>query len=415
MNGSTKDDRKKFNSIEEMLFYINYLDEKDKYSEMCRSTISYEIQELDPFSDKYRDECLTVYRTIAGRDYEPRLGELLPANCHIEGSGPPPPFHFGDSKSLGEYFCAWGGIMRVLDLKRGMSILELGAGDGHLSIALARMGGDVSILDIESRYLDRIASQAKLLDAEVSTRCGLFLDGYNDKKFDRILFFESFHHEIYHNKLLVNLHQMLNPGGFIVFSGEPIVEIGDPCVPYCWGPRLDALSITCMRDMGWMEIGFQRGYFVELLMRHGFNVTRWMNPITAIGNCFIAKPNGGIVKPGEIEMDVARGESGWHAGEQTHRWTRDHAILPLDRSKPWRSLILRGDNHLPEGKLVSLRLGDHQLTRQVESGESFEISIALDDKVDQLEIITKLTIALDLGGIDPRPLGISVREIEYQL
>lgn len=370
---------------------------------------------LDPFSSEYMAECLASYERIAGRSYNPALGELMPTQTHFESNSPPPPFSFGTSASLGEYFMAWGGIMRALDMKAGMSVLELGPGDGHISVALARMQCNVSVLDIESRYVEGIKSQAARFGVNVQTKCGLFLDGYDGQKFDRILFFEAFHHELHHGRLLDTLRGMLNPGGFIVFSGEPIIERGNPMVPYCWGPRLDGMSVWCMRKWGWFELGFERGYFVELLMRHGFIVRRWMNPATGLGNCFIAEMNNGVLKFGEYEMDVARGDGGWYPGEQAHRWTFGRALVPIDKVHSWKRAVLRATNHTPAAKPITLRCGQHQTTVHVTPGQEFEVAVDIDAAADHMEIMTPTTIPRDFGGIDTRALGVAARELIYSV
>lgn len=406
-----------FNDAKALVSFLDGLSGNDQRQAMFETVLELDsaatVSRLDPFSIEYTRECLANYERIAGRQYHPASGELMPAKSHFESNTAPPPFSFGTSASLGDYFMAWGGIMRVLDMKVGMSVLELGPGDGHISVALARMKCDVSVLDIERRYVDGIQSQAAKFGAHVTTKCGLFVDGFDGRKFDRILFFEAFHHELHHGQLLNTLRGMLNPGGFIVFSGEPIIERGNAMVPYCWGPRLDGMSVWCMQKWGWFELGFERGYFTELLMRHGFTVRRWMNPATGLGNCFMATPNTGLLKFGENEIDVARGDAGWYPAEGTHRWTWGQALIPIDQAHPWKRAVLRGTNHTPVAKPVTLRCGSLEATVNAHSGQEFEIAINLQPSVEHLEILVATTIPLEHGGLDPRALGIAARELEY--
>ncbi len=372
-----------------------------------------DVNSLDPFSDDYKKICLSIYEKISNRSYQPFVGELMPEHSHIESNYPSPPFSSGSSINVGDYFMAWGGIIKLLNINSGMSVLELGAGDGHISLALARMQCDVHVLDAEPRYLNSIQENAAKFGVSVAVKHALFTDGFDGKKFDRILFFQSFHHELHHGDLLDTLRGMLNPGGFIVFSGEPIVERGNPFVPYCWGPRLDGLSVWCMRKWGWLELGFETGFFVELLMRHGFVVRRWMNPATGIGNCFIAEPNSSIVKLGECDIDIAIGDAGWHQAEGTHRWTGGQAFIPIDLAHSWRCAVLRGTNHLPMGKFVTFRCGSNVVEKPVPAGQTFELAVALVPDATRFEILCPLTEPGEIGNIDPRSLGIAIHEIEY--
>jgi hypothetical protein len=66
-----------------------------------------------------------------------------------------------------------------------------------------------------------------------------------------MLFYESFHHAFYFDELLTRLHDRLKPGGRVVLCGEPVVSDLTDGIPYPWGPRLDALSVFCMRRFGW--------------------------------------------------------------------------------------------------------------------------------------------------------------------
>jgi hypothetical protein len=88
--------------------------------------------------------------------------------------------------------------------------------------------------------LEGIRAQATQLDLTVATDCAGFGHGFDGQTFDRILFYEAFHHAIEFDDLLLRLHGRLNPGGKVILCGEPIVAAPCDAVPYPWGPRLDA-------------------------------------------------------------------------------------------------------------------------------------------------------------------------------
>lgn len=51
-----------------------------------------------------------------------------------------------------------GRLLQALDPQRGESVLEIGTGSGFLTACLARLGGDVTSIDIHDDFLERAAS-----------------------------------------------------------------------------------------------------------------------------------------------------------------------------------------------------------------------------------------------------------------
>ena len=132
---------------------------------------------------------------------------------------------------------------------------------GTLAGAVLR-GVDVSGVDIDAPSVEASRRQAEALDLPVELEQAPFGEGFAGRRFDRIVFFEAFHHAWDFERLLERLHDRLEPGGRIVFCGEPIAPAPLVAIPFPWGPRLDALSVLCMRRWGWMELGFQHEFFV---------------------------------------------------------------------------------------------------------------------------------------------------------
>jgi hypothetical protein len=67
-------------------------------------------------------------------------------------------------------------------------------------------------------------------------------------------------------QLLRNLQSLVKDDGFIIFGGEPITD----CLPYPWGIRTDGISVWSIRRHGWLELGFQPGYFADVLAKTGW-------------------------------------------------------------------------------------------------------------------------------------------------
>jgi 2-polyprenyl-3-methyl-5-hydroxy-6-metoxy-1,4-benzoquinol methylase len=247
----------------------------------------------DPFSDRYTAAVLDFHSTLSGRmHYEPRRDELNrddvidPMRAFM--------YRAGDTAILGQYVEAFGQILRVLNLKAGAHVIEFGPGEGQLSLMLARSGIDVTAIDLEPRYLDSIRTQAAALGTSIRLIQGEFLDDHDVEPADVILFFETFHHALHHQKLLERVRSLLKPRGRIVFSGEPILEPESPwhiVVPYPWGLRLAGLSLWRIRSQGWMELGFREDYFYEVLKRSGFSVEKITSLTNGRGTCYVAQAN----------------------------------------------------------------------------------------------------------------------------
>jgi 2-polyprenyl-3-methyl-5-hydroxy-6-metoxy-1,4-benzoquinol methylase len=258
-----------------------------------------EHPELDPFSGEYLAEVRRLHSKISGRNANhPSRNELAPylEEQAVDFIGHPPPYGAGGSDMMGDFFIAWGFIMRTVDLRSGQSLLEYGPGGGQLALAFARNGCDVTVVDVEPAYIKAIEEQAELVGISIRTKVGVFGDlPEPSKRYDAVLFFEAFHHSLDHNDLLKRLHDVVGEGGLIALAGEPIIEEGgywEPTVPLAWGPRCDLLSLWAMRTHGWMELGFREKYFREAATRAGWVVEKHECSLTFRGNTFVLRRNG---------------------------------------------------------------------------------------------------------------------------
>lgn len=115
----------------------------------------------------------------------------------------------------------------------------------------------------------------------------------NGAKFDLVMFFETFHHALDHQDLMKSLHDVVADNGRILFAGEPIVPAEGywaPIIPFPWGLRLDALSLSAVKNYGWMELGFQEAYFLELMRRTGWEVTKFESQTNGRASGYLARP-----------------------------------------------------------------------------------------------------------------------------
>ena len=256
------------------------------------------LARLDPVSPAYRRTAMALYLSLRGRPGDDAPGD--PADRYHAGrdeaaATPPPadpwtglvPWSFRDARMLSEHVLAWGHMLSRLDLPAGGSVLEYGPGSGQLLLMLARSGYRAHGVDIDPQALRSIRLQASHLCLTVETDHAAFGEGFGERRFDRILFYESFHHAFEFEPLLRRLHDRLEPGGRVLLCGEPVVAGRQAAVPYPWGPRLDALSVFCIRRFGWMELGFTRDFLIRIARDTGWRIRHHPFPSCSRADIFV--------------------------------------------------------------------------------------------------------------------------------
>lgn len=392
----------KLNTVSEQLY---------KMSKIFLNIDSEKFIDLDPFSDEYRRRMLELYKEISDREGYSSENEKTDSLDKIDSSFNPIPYRFEDSSLTGEYLVCYGLIMRALDVKKGAKVLEYGAGEGQLSINLARIGCESYVVDVEERFLKSIKKQCERLDIKISTSSDVFGSGFDGEVFDRIIFFEAFHHWFSHWPDLIRIKKKLNKDGFICFSGEPIIKkdsIHKNIIPYPWGLRLDGESIRSINEFGWMELGFSEEYFIDLLMKSGFTVSYLPNSMFERAQIYIAKPyyNNFPIKE-NCQISTWNGKSGWHIPEAEHRWTDGDAWIPLPNPK--RKMVkIMAINHQFKKIKVTLKSGAKTISVEIKSGNEALIELPLDEGADYLNIKSP-----SFKGKDGRILGIAIKDIEF--
>ncbi len=224
----------------------------------------------DPDSEAYREAQLALYRLVAGRDhYAADTCEMFELNLDIETKWPFP-YSTRSSVTVGEQLMAIGFLIRLMELSRGVRVLEFGPGCGNTTIQFAQMGQPVTAVDINPAYLTLIAERCRRLGHEAELVNNNMLDYRPESRFDRVVFYECFHHCADHVQMIKNLDRLVADGGQVIFAGESIEDD----FPIPWGLRLDGMSAWSTRKFGWLELGFSTKYFVDMLTRHGWDVAR---------------------------------------------------------------------------------------------------------------------------------------------
>jgi SAM-dependent methyltransferase len=361
-----------------------------------------EFSDLDPFGQAYRNKVVAIYRRLSQREsYHPDEDEKSGMGAIKDIWRDSFPFAFKSTNLVSEFLIAWGAIFSAIDAQAGDSVLEYGPGSGQVLLMLARTSVNAFGVDIDQDGLDLLRRQSEAMGLNVNLERAGFGEGFGDARFDRILFFEAFHHALNFDQLLLRLHDRLKKGGRVVFAGEPVIIGQDDSIPYPWGPRMDALSVFCIRRNGWMELGFRQDFFVRLMMRCGWLVQFRGAPVYR-GWTYIAEAMGGEINLGApfILFD------GWSEPEGHHRWTVvEHAGLPLpDRRFPVMKIAVEVANFLPTSKWVKIRAGDTIRSAEIHSGKTHLIDLGRTQNVSELLIETTLSRIPN----DSRTLGIAV-------
>lgn len=252
--------------------------------------------DLDPFSDEYLQAMLKLHADISGNgNYSPETHELLGGRQQLDVAQlarQPTPYSNG-VEITGDFLVALGFLMKTIAPKPGAAILEYGPGGGQLALFLARIGYDVTVVDIEPIYIEAIQRQADAIGVPITAMVGQFGETPDPaKRYDAVIFFEAFHHALRHLELLRRLQDVVAEGGVIALAGEPVHPKGSPwevTVPFPWGPRCDALSLCAMRGPGWMELGFRESYLMEALARTGWQGERHVCPMTDRGTTYVVR------------------------------------------------------------------------------------------------------------------------------
>lgn len=238
----------------------------------------------DPFSKDYRDFWMAQYEALAQKVYaiENEHHEFDQASLRVR----PYPYNLRNQKIIAAHIIASGAILEAIAAPPPAKVLEMGVGFGNTALQIGLSGYDLTVLDIEKKFLEIVAERFEKEGMAVRCLHMQFMDiAELPEQFDAIVFYECFHHCIDHPQLLLLLREKLTPEGVIVFAGETINEN----LPYAWGLNPTGQGIWSIRHHGWMELVFKESYFLELLKRSGFLVTKNVNPHSAHSVVYTAR------------------------------------------------------------------------------------------------------------------------------
>lgn len=224
---------------------------------------------LDPFSDEYYSQQLTLYEEISGRSLNQTTGELHPVDVE-RLSIAPNPLGINNTSVIAPHIRSIAGLLNICNLGINPKILDMGAGHGLSSELYAFAGAEVHAIDIDST-LGRLASdRAKARHLNI-TRTTLNFDDISSLdccNFDAAFFYQSLHHCLKPWLLISALKEKLSANATIGFAGEPLNS------PWwnTWGLRLDHESLYVAKKFGWFESGWSAAFIKECFARNDYHL-----------------------------------------------------------------------------------------------------------------------------------------------
>ena len=184
-----------------------------------------------------------------------------------------PDKHLGDGMDAEtqRHFTDFANMASALALPSGARILDVGCGSGWLSEYFARLGYDVTGIDISDELIemarDRVERVPYDVDHETALRCRFLTQDIESaplpEKFDAVICYDSLHHFEDERKVFRHLAAMLDVGGLLfILEGHK---------PSAGSATEDELQ-DVMRRYGTLESPFSGDYLRALLDEHGLAV-----------------------------------------------------------------------------------------------------------------------------------------------
>jgi SAM-dependent methyltransferase len=179
------------------------------------------------------------------------------------------------------HFCDFANITYTLALPAGSRILDVGCGSGWLCEYLARLGYQVTGLDISPELIrlanERLSSLPYGVDQQTKPSYRFLVHDIEaaplSETFDAVICYDALHHFEDENAVLRNIGEMLELGGqLFIAEGERPPE----------GSESEAELRGVMEQYETLESPFKRDYLLELLTQHGFAVVGDYTAVTGL-------------------------------------------------------------------------------------------------------------------------------------
>lgn len=241
-------------------------------------------QNLDPYSDEYLNAQIALYEELSGvklNQYENEMTVFPLEDCVRSAN----PYGSSDVQFMSKHSNSITTALKLAQLPRCASILDMGSGWGLSSEVMAFCGARVTAVDINPKFVELNRRRAEKFNLEMNSVVASFEDFQTDEKFDAVFFYECLHHAVKPWETIKKYKDMLKDDGKLILSGEPVNQNWWKN----WGLRLDPMSIYCIRKHGWFESGWSNDFLMKMLADAGLNVERHVGVGVDNSDIYIAK------------------------------------------------------------------------------------------------------------------------------
>lgn len=277
--------------------------------------------------------------------------------------------YLGDGMDVETYrhFCDFANITRTLGLPSGSRILDVGCGSGWLSEYLARLGYDVTGIDISPDLIEMASERLRRVPYPVDHETPLRyrFQTHDIEKgplpgetFDAVICYDTLHHFEDEHATLRHLAKMLAHGGFLfILEGDRPGE----------GSAGERELLDTMREYGTLESPFSRDYLDSLLRKNGLAIVGDYVSVNGLFHRELMEDQRVMVASPEVNYLLCK------------------KVSAQDSAKPLR------DSRQAEGLCARLTLGN-EWPRQSAPGAALNLRLTVENTGDALWLTGPATI-----------------------
>lgn len=191
------------------------------------------------------------------------------------------------------HFCDFANMAVALELPPGARILDVACGSGWLSEFFARLGYDVTGIDVSPDLIamseERVRKVPYGADHETPLRCRFLVhdveSGALPERFDAAVIYDALHHLDDERAAVRSIAAMLKPGGMLF-----VMEGNRP--PR--GSAGEAELVNVMERFGTLESPFDPHYLKRLLPENGLTVVGDYVSVDALIDREVIEPDGRV-------------------------------------------------------------------------------------------------------------------------
>lgn len=411
--------KNKENFLKKVESYATKMRETNGFDEMHKlwqqTAIPYDMEPINPHSEAYKDKVLSVYQSLTKQDYELQ-NEISRANDAVE-------FEQGFPWCTSNLGVICEESAKVIQCMRalqeadmgGKKIIEFGSGWGNLAIPLAKSGLNVTVIDINVDFLERVERKSKNENVNITKIENDFIGACNNltEKYDAVIFQSSFHHCIDFHILLHQIkNNVLTSKGKIFFFSEPIFDN----YRFPWGIRFDGESLWAVMINKWLELGFDKSFFSSVLLDSGFFLEQIPEVSGYVGNGWRATqyeekiPFSDWVLPKEFDQTFHAPDSSFGG-----RFCRSKSSMPAlkNDNKIYR---LNFRNYSPQPINFTISAGGTTMFHTLKGGDCCVVLSPFSKGDADIFILSEVYYPYELiyGNGDIRELGVFLESVSIQ-